>query len=267
MNQELYSLLAQEKKNTERILSLVAKELKRLPDGRLEVSRTGGKYQQFIRVRNAGGVSTRQYISKKEVGLAQQLAQKEYDVRVKRAAETMREQIENAMASLKQYDIEKIYLEETETRRKLVTPVISSDEQFIAEWYESHPGNSNTFDMITSYVTMRGEKVRSKSEKIIADAYYTAEIPYVYEPSLHLRSGKTLYPDFAVLNVARRKTFYHEHFGLMDDEEYRSSCVRKMRRYNDSGFWGGNPMIYTFEGEDAPFDQDELERIIEAFLR
>lgn len=267
MNQELFSLLVREQKNTERILNSLSKELKRLPGGRLEVTKTGGKYIQFIRVNCVDGVVKRKYIRKKEISLAQQLAQKEYDLKVKREAESLLEKITDMTEVMKQHDLENVYLRETTDRRALITPVIPGDEQFIEEWYESHPGNGNTYEMITSYTTLRGEKVRSKSEKMIADAYYTAEIPYVYEPALHLRSGKTLYPDFAVLNVAKRRTLYHEHFGLMDDDEYRSSCIRKMRRYNDSGFWAGDTMIYTFEGEDAPFDQDELERIIEEFLK
>ena len=267
MNQELYSLLERERNITERILDLVIKELKRLPEGRLEISKAGGKYRQFVRVCCDDGVLTKQYIRKKELGLAMQLAQKEYDLRVKNEAETLQKILVNTMELLKEHDIEKIYLQESDARRALLTPVIPNDEQFIEEWYESHPGGSNSFEMCTSYVTLRGEKVRSKSEKMIADAYYSAEIPYVYEPALHLRSGKTLYPDFAVLNVSKRRTMYHEHFGLMDDEEYRSSSIRKMRRYNDGGFWSGDTMIYTFEGQDAPFDQDELERIIEEFLK
>ena len=267
MNQELYALLAMEEKETERILRRVEKELKKLPDGRLEVSQTGGKYKQFIRVRQEDGVTRRTYIPKKEIRIAEQLAQKEYDIRVRSAAKKLKAVLAETVEALKSCDIAGLYEATMPARRRLIIPTILSDEQYIAEWYETHPGGGNSHDMITSYTTLRGEKVRSKSEKMIADAYFAAEIPYVYEPALHLRSGKTLYPDFAVLNISKRRTLYHEHFGLMDDEEYRSRCIRKMRKYNDSGFWCGDTMIYTFEGEDAPFDQDELERIMEEYLR
>ncbi|MBO7403146.1 MAG: hypothetical protein J6U10_09175 [Lachnospiraceae bacterium] len=267
MKRELFELIDREKKEAERLARLAEKELKKLPMGRLEVRTVRKKYIQYTGIIEDNGKTVKRYIRKKNIRLAQQLAQREYDTKLVRAVEQLSKALSEVIEVLECCDPEQIYLRETEARRALITPAIPSDEQFIAEWYGDHPGSSNSYEMATTYTTLRGEKVRSKSEKMIADAYYAAEIPYVYEPSLHLRSGKTLYPDFAVLNVAKRRTLYHEHFGLMDDDDYRSSCIRKMRKYNDSGFWSGNTMIYTFEGEDAPFDQDELERIIEEYLR
>ena len=267
MNRELIALLEGEQKKTVAILGRVKKEMKRMPDGRLEVSKTGGKYRQYIRVLHDKGTLKRKYIGKKEIGLAQRLAQKEYDEKLRCVAETLVDTLSNLAEALKQYDIEKVYAEESEARRELIIPVIPNDEQFIRGWYEEHPGNGNSYEMITSYTTLRGEKVRSKSEKMIADAYYTASIPYVYEPALHLRTGRTVYPDFAVLDTVRRRTMYHEHFGLMDDEEYRVGCIRKIRSYNDAGLWSGETMIYTFEGGEVPFDQEELERMIEKYFR
>ena len=267
MKRELFDLIDREKKEADQLVRRVEKELKRLPAGRLEVRTVRKKYIQYTGITEVNGKMVKRYIRKKNIRLAQQLAQREYDVKLVRAVGQLSKVLGDAIEVLEHCDPELVYLGETEARRVLITPVISSDKQFIEEWYETHPGGGNSHDMITSYTTLRGEKVRSKSEKMIADAYFAAEIPYVYEPALHLRSGKTLYPDFAVLNISKRRTLYHEHFGLMDDEEYRSRCIRKMRKYNDSGFWCGDTMIYTFEGEDAPFDQDELERIMEEYLR
>ncbi|MEE3440399.1 MAG: hypothetical protein VZR07_10670, partial [Ruminococcus sp.] len=50
------------------------------------------------------------------------------------------------------------------------------------------------------FETQRGEIVRSKSEVIIADALYYANIPYHYEKPIKV-GDRVIYPDFTVLNV------------------------------------------------------------------
>ena len=61
------------------------------------------------------------------------------------------------------------------------------------------------------YSTEKGELVRSKSELLIADMYYSLGIPYKYEAGVKLRGGIVRYPDFTLLRVRDRKEFYHEH--------------------------------------------------------
>ncbi|MBQ1852615.1 MAG: hypothetical protein II134_02110 [Lachnospiraceae bacterium] len=267
MNQTLFNLLSIEKKNTERLLSRAEKEHKRLPDGVLEARLIKNKYPQFVQVKTIDGKRVSNYIPKKNRKLAEQLAQKAYDRKVMDSAKKLAKALGAAVEAIQRDDLEQIYLREGKTRRNLITPHIPTDEQFVEQWYAEHPSGKNPFPMATSYTTLRGEEVRSKSEKMIADTYYTEGIPYVYEPALHLANGKTIYPDFAVLSVRDRKTRYHEHFGMMDDEEYRIRTIVKMREYNVNGFWPGNNIIFTFEGELIPFDQNELARIIEEFFR
>ena len=54
-------------------------------------------------------------------------------------------------------------------------------------------------------ITEKGEAVRSKSEKIIADKLYMKEIPYVYEQPLYLKGYGYVVPDFKILNVRTKK--------------------------------------------------------------
>jgi hypothetical protein len=60
---------------------------------------------------------------------------------------------------------------------------------------------------------------------------------------------------------------FHEHFGMMDDEGYRQNTIRKIREYNKNGYAAGQQMLYTFEGESMPLDQEELSELIRDFLR
>lgn len=69
------------------------------------------------------------------------------------------------------------------------------------------------------FQTARGEKVRSKSEVMIADTLQRFGVPYKYEYPLKLRKF-TAYPDFYCLNLRTRKEYYWEHFGMMDNVEY-----------------------------------------------
>ena len=53
-------------------------------------------------------------------------------------------------------------------------------------------------------ITEKGEYVRSKSEKIIADTLTKNNINYVYELPLRLKGYGTVKPDFTVLNKRTR---------------------------------------------------------------
>lgn len=52
--------------------------------------------------------------------------------------------------------------------------------------------------------------MRSKSEVIIADLLNKEGIPYRYEFPLYLKEFNTVYPDFTILNVRKRKEIYWE---------------------------------------------------------
>jgi len=74
-------------------------------------------------------------------------------------------------------------------RKQLVEPLIKPVEEIIEE-----------FERI--------ERVRSKSEKIIADELYRCNIPYKYEMPIQLKSQNkivTVYPDFTVMNKCTGK--------------------------------------------------------------
>ncbi len=58
--------------------------------------------------------------------------------------------------------------------------------------------------------TKRGEMVRSKSEVIIANMLFDADINYLYEEPLQLKDGSIRSPDFTISKNG--KTFYWEHF-------------------------------------------------------
>lgn len=266
MKQDLCSVLEQEIDETRNVLQRITRDLKRLPKGKLEVGRVRDRYVQYHAVTWKNGRQVREYVGRENMKLAEQLAQQTYENKAKKAAERRLRGLEQALKLAVKTDLMEVYIRESPERRKLIIPLLSTDEQYIEQWYAEHPGDKNSFMKTTAYTTVKGETVRSKSEKMIADAYYAAGVPYVYEPTVILSNGKTKYPDFAVLNVRLRRTMYHEHFGMMDDDEYRQNTMLKIREYNKNGYPAGECMLFTFEGENIPFDQEELDELIRVYL-
>ncbi len=109
--------------------------------------------------------------------------------------------------------------------------------------------------------------VRSKSEAIIADMLLNLKIPYHYEIPLNLSRTIVRYPDFTILKVSTREVFYFEHFGMMDDEEYRNNCFAKINEYRSYGIHTGRNLITTFESETMPLDIKSIRKMLkESYL-
>ena len=116
-------------------------------------------------------------------------------------------------------------------------------------------------------ITERGELVRSKSEKIIADKLYMMGIPYRYEYPLMLDDGITVYPDFTILKMPERKEVYLEHFGMMDDEEYVNKMLFKISTYERNGIFIGVNLFVTYETSKRPINTKALNnQLKELFL-
>lgn len=102
----------------------------------------------------------------------------------------------------------------------MVNPIILPDNLYALQWsQELYRGNPYRTDALV-FATERGEYVRSKSEKMIADKLFMLKIPYKYECPLQCNRGKVFYPDFTLLNVSERKVYYLEHLGMLDNPEY-----------------------------------------------
>ena len=91
-------------------------------------------------------------------------------------------------------------------------------------------------------------------------------IIYLYEAPLKLKN-KTIYPDFKLLDLKRRRTVYWEHFGMMDRPEYAEAAVRKIMEYEAEGLLLGNQLIITMETTEKPLNIEDVERILKQFFQ
>ena len=120
-------------------------------------------------------------------------------------------------------------------RQLLVTPVEPIWEKELVRWYDSEYHGKEFYEGTAEIVTEKGERVRSKSEKILADYFYRNNILYQYERPLYLKGYGTVYPDFTFLSKKTRKEIYWEHEGMMDKPEYAKSAVKKIESYQRNG--------------------------------
>ena len=234
--------------------------LKSAPDGTLKIDKSSGKPKYYQRI--AGDNPRLIYIPASEIGKAYALAQKDYNQKL---LKLLKRKLRHINGFLKYYpvkEIDSIYNSLSPERKALVRPIIPTDLQFIKEW-ENEPYDRLPFrtDDGSAYYTEKGERVRSKSEVIIANALYRAGIPYKYECPLVL-NGRTVYPDFTILDIRTRTVVYFEHFGMMDDPEYRRKTMQKLALYAANGIVQGKNLIYTMESSDQALDTRYLKILI-----
>ena len=197
--------------------------------------------------------------------MVRSLSQKDYDARLLKAATDEKKHIDKLIGY---YDKKQgATLIETfsllpPARKELVEPYALSDEEFAQRWQrEEYVGNAHPFGSYSLY-TRRGERVRSKSEVIIADALDAAGVPYKYEHPLQLGGLNAVYPDFTILNKQTRQELVWEHFGGMDDPDYREAALRKINNYVLAGYAPGDKLLITFETAATPLDT----RVVEALI-
>ena len=253
------------------------KSYEKAPQGRIRISQNGGHPEYYL-VTERGSLRGK-YLPHSQKTLARQLAQKDYDARL---IKLLQKEISTLQNYMKQTSngraIPELYDSLCPARRSLITPAILTNEQYAARWQDvSWTGRPFASD--APYIcTARGERVRSKSEVIIADTLFRHNIPYRYAFPITLKrsnsddirrdfgSSITLYPDFLCLNTRTRTEFYWEHFGLMDSTEYSNNAAGKLRLYTENGILAGRNLIITMETQTEPPSIKALEKLIEEFL-
>ena len=130
--------------------------------------------------------------------------------------------------------------------------------------YQPYKRNAAYPEQLTQK-TLKGDFVRSKSEVIIANTYFSKKIQYRSEPML-LVGDKWLSPDFGVLVSRLNKVKYHEHFGMMHDEQYRKNALRKIAYYIENGYRPYEDILFTFDDLDGNIDAQVLDLLIESFM-
>ena len=146
-------------------------------------------------------------------------------------------------------------------RKYGVKPITPTDEQFITNW-QNQPYTPKPFKKEDPFfVTLRGERVRSKSEVIIADRLLANGVPYKYECPI-LVGNEIIHPDFSILRIRDRKILYLEHNGKVGDQQYADDMVDRINKYEAAGIHQGDRLFLTYETANRPLDVRVLDIMI-----
>ncbi len=124
------------------------------------------------------------------------------------------EAIKKYRSSYPTSSVEQVYEKLHRERQKLITPIIETEEQYVTNWKNVSYSGKEIDESVPEIYMAKGERVRSKSEVIIADILGGEGIPYRYEYPIYIKGIGRFYPDFTVLNVRKRKEIYWEHMGM-----------------------------------------------------
>ena len=289
----------------ETLLIIKEKTLKKAPEGSLRVSKSHGVVQYYHKIND--DEKNGRYLDSEHKEVAQKLAQKAYNIKLLPAIKKELALLQAALSQIQKNsqggEIPLNVLEHINPAcRTLITTATLTDEQYAAAWlsqkYKGKPFQPDSPELYTA----RGERVRSKSEVIIADTLNRLGVPYHYEYPLTLNIGGrssisrdvlisgraptsrdippsrraahsasantlTVHPDFLCLNLRTREEFIWEHFGLMDDPAYSTKAVQKLQTYNQNGIHPGQSLIISIESSALPLNTKHIENIIQTYLK
>ena len=253
--------------------AVISRRISKAPQGSLRISKCKQQYQYYHMPDNPK--DSEYYLSKKKMKLIKALAQKSFDIKLSRHLATREESLHKVLKLLKKDpDITlplncfmlKTYNSLSPGRKALIEAPCQTDEDFAEVWQSESYTGLPIYDYDSCFETERGERVRSKTEKMIADKLYYMGIPYRYEYPHYINGLGTVYSDFTILNKRTRREWIFEHFGMMDDPDYSAKAAYKINQYIKNGYLPGESFLFTMESSLHPFDYDLFCDICERYL-
>ena len=251
-------------KSLEKRIEAIKKRNKNAPEGSLRIINKWNKYQYYHRINPSENMG--KYIPRKDRHLAVRLAQKGYD---KKLLEVLTGQQKAIEKFIKDYDPDaaiEVYEKLSAPRKELVTPEFLSNEEFIKQFLSQPYTRLGFNDDDPEFYTANGERVRSKSEILIADALRRHDVPYLCEYPVYNNGVIFAAPDFKCLNKRLRKVYYWEHLGMLGDQDYADRNVKKMDKYILADDFDENRLILTFETDSHPLNTKVIEAKIRKYL-
>ena len=261
-NRDLTSTLLSERNKLASIIRDAQKRLQKAPEGSVRIIKHRNDFQFFLR--NTPEDKTGTYIPISERQLAISLIQKRYDTQVIASSEKQLRVIDKFLKNYNPKLLQDIYSSMSAGRKAYTKPFELPDQEYISEWLSFDYVKKEFSEDDPEHYTSKGERVRSKSEVMIADALEQMGIPYRYECPLDM-SGRILYPDFTLLRIEDRKTLYWEHLGMMDDPVYCQNALRKLRIYEAHEIFPGINLILTIETSCSPINTAVIKRMIKTY--
>ena len=262
MTNEIKVLIDSRHKKISELLVRTENRMKSFPDGRLKIRHIGkNTYYYYV-----GEESKERLLNKTNGSLITELLQKDYLQKVIKSITEELKTLDKMKSMCVDLVAEDVYDNLSEDRKYSVKPIIPTDEQLVSRWLAEPYTPKPISEDVPIFETKKGERVRSKSEMIIANMLYDNGIPYKYECPLFV-GGEKIHPDFTILRLSDRKIIYYEHCGRMGDPGYVEDMVERSRKYTLAGICQGDSLFYTFESAKFPLDVRVVSEMIEKNFR
>ena len=256
----IYEKMLSEYRQLDVQICSIKKQLQCLPPNKLICSQNGNRYKWY---QSDGHSKT--YIPKENRQLAEQLAKKKYLSLKLEELENEKKAIEFYLADRSPSDKSERLLTENSEYQQLLAPYFSPLTDELNTWkntpYEHNPLHPEQLTQKTA----SGIYVRSKSEAIIDMYLYKNQIPFRYECLLNLGEFK-VFPDFTIRHPENGKTFYWEHFGMMDNPSYAQKAFSKLQEYIKYEIFPSVQLITTYESKEHPLSIEMVEKIVSHYF-
>lgn len=236
-------------------------ELNSSPEGKL-ICQKNGNSMQFMQLTNINGKRTRRGINRNPETI-KALARKEFNTKAYEILSNNICLLKKAVAGQIPFDPQQIMQsmsnaynllpEEYFFDRNTLTIDAGLDGETLMrirrheEWWRKPYKEYWGYPENKVKTTSRGQKVRSISELLIAEALYKYSIPFHYEEILEVE-GKSYAPDFT-FEARNNEMLYMDYFGMMNDEKYAKRNIRKLDNYYDIGLIPGENLVVIFDSK------------------
>lgn len=236
--------------------------LEELPAGYIERIRDkNGRYREFVTMLDAGKNKKRQLLG----GDLKEKSMTVADYELRKAIRHSRKPLQNNISLLKKLYRNFVIYDPAQFRHPAKdNRILLAPGQVVDLADQKRDLHRNQFHAEDcKYLTKRGEKVRSKSELMIADLLFEKGIDYLSDFGLNT-GDRVLYPDFQVKRADGRLVIW-EHFGLISNPAYVENSYYKISLYGRAGFTPGENLIITTESNDKPITREVILNVIEVF--
>ena len=205
------------------------------------------------------------YLQKSERELAETLALKKYYVYKKQELESNLSACNAYLRKMLPIEGKSEQLLNHPEYGKLLKKYFTSVNEDLKKWQSDEYEKCSKHPESLIIKGTQGKMLRSKSEAIIDMILYKNKIPFRYEEKLIL--GETMiYPDFTIRHPVTGEYFYWEHFGMMDEGDYRNHACNKIKLYCENGIIPSINLITTYETQRHPLSIEKVEKIIQDFF-
>lgn len=249
------------------------KSIAKREQGNLLLSTINGSARYYMRRK---GASEKVYLNRDKQSVLEDIIQRQYEENLLASAGLEMKALERSKKALSPclslYEDTALFNRIPEELREYVHINKGIEDDYVRNWRSARYYRAKTTDKHI-HETLAKDKVRSKSEVLIADRLFNAGIPYRYEEKLVLEeevpgpeSLQTYYPDFTILKKSTREIVYWEHLGKMGDPIYCRDNLAKLHTYMRHGIIQGKNLIITYESADIPLFTKDVDILIREFL-